>query len=347
MSEPRQPVIVGGARTPVGRLLGSLASKSASDLGGVAIAGALQRAGIGPDRVQYVIMGQVLQAGAGQITARQAAVAAGIAMDVPALTVNKVCLSGLDAIALASQLIRLGEYDVIVAGGMESMTLAGLTDAFDHLSMGESTENSGRLLGISRAEQDEFAAMSHQRAAAAAKNGLFAAEIVPVPVQHKGEQLNVTQDEGIRPGTTVETLAKLKPAFGRDGTITAGTASQISDGAAAVVVMSAEAAQQAGADVLAEIGAHGNVAGPDNSLHSQPSHAIRQALAKAGRDIKDLDLIEINEAFAAVAIQSTRDLGITNDIVNVNGGAIALGHPIGASGARIALHLANELRRRG
>jgi acetyl-CoA C-acetyltransferase len=373
MSEPRQPVIAGGARTPVGRLLGSLASKSASDLGGVAIAGALQRAGIGPDRVQYVIMGQVLQAGAGQITARQAAVAAGIAMDVPALTVNKVCLSGLDAIALASQLIRLGEYDVIVAGGMESMTQAphllknsragykygpvtvadsmaldGLTDAFDHLSMGESTENSGRLLGITREEQDEFAAASHQRAAAAAKNGLFAAEIVPVAIrQREGEQLNVTQDEGIRPGTTVETLARLKPAFGRDGTITAGTASQISDGAAAVVVMSAEAARRAGADVLAEIGAHGNVAGPDNSLHSQPSNAIRQALAKAGHDIKDLDLIEINEAFAQVAIQSMRDLNVKTDIVNVNGGAIAIGHPIGASGARIALHLASELRRRG
>ena len=356
----------------MGRLLGSLASKSASDLGGVAIAGALQRAGIGPDRVQYVIMGQVLQAGAGQITARQAAVAAGIAMDVPAVTVNKVCLSGLDAIALASQLIRLGEYDVIVAGGMESMTqsphllqnsragykygpvtmadsmaLDGLTDAFDHLSMGESTENSGRKLGITRAEQDEFAAMSHQRAAAAAKNGLFAAEIVPVPVTVKREQLDVTQDEGIRPGTTVETLAKLKPAFGPDGTITAGTASQISDGAAAVVVMSAEAARQAGLDVLAEIGAHGNVAGPDNSLHSQPSNAIKQALAKAGRTTADLDLIEINEAFAAVAIQSMRDLGINNDIVNVNGGAIAIGHPIGASGARIALHLAHELRRGG
>ena len=356
----------------MGRLLGSLASKSASDLGGVAIAGALQRARIGPDRVQYVIMGQVLQAGAGQITARQAAVAAGIAMDVPALTVNKVCLSGLDAIALASQLIRLGEYDVIVAGGMESMTqsphllqnsragykygpvtvedsmaLDGLTDAFDHLSMGESTENSGRKLGITREEQDEFAAMSHQRAAAAAKNGLFAAEIVPVPVMVKREPLNVTQDEGIRPGTTVETLAKLKPAFGPDGTITAGTASQISDGAAAVVVMSADAARQAGLDVLAEIGAHGNVAGPDNSLHSQPSNAIKQALAKAGRTTADLDLIEINEAFAAVAIQSMRDLGIKNDIVNVNGGAIAIGHPIGASGARIALHLAHELRRRG
>ncbi len=262
---------------------------------------------------------------------------------------------------------------MIVAGGMESMTRAphllpnsragykygpvelidsmafdGLTDAFDHLSMGESTENSGRKLGITRQQQDEFAAMSHQRAAAAAKNGLFAAEIAPVGIQQRGgEALTVTQDEGIRPGTTVETLARLRPAFGQDGTITAGTASQISDGAAAVVVMSAEAAQQAGVKVLAEIGANGNVAGPDNSLHSQPSNAIKQALAKAGLTAADLDLIEINEAFAAVAIQSIRDLGITNDIVNVNGGAIAIGHPIGASGARIALHLANELRRRG
>ena len=373
MSEPRQPVIVGGARTPVGRLMGSLASKSASELGGVAIAGALRRAGIGPEQVQYVIMGQVLQAGAGQITARQAAVAAGLAMDIPAVTVNKVCLSGLDAIALASQLIRLGEYDVIVAGGMESMTQAphllrnsragyrfgpvtvddsmaldGLTDAFDHLSMGESTENSVRKLGITRAEQDEFAALSHQRAATAAKNGLFADEIVAVQVpQRGGEPLSVTEDEGIRPGTTAQTLGKLKAAFGQDGTITAGTSSQISDGAAAVVVMSAEAAQRAGAQVLAEIGAHGNVAGPDNSLHSQPSNAIKQALAKAGLTVPDLDLIEINEAFAVVAIQSMRDLDVSPDIVNVNGGAIALGHPIGASGARIALHLANELRRRG
>jgi acetyl-CoA C-acetyltransferase len=372
MSEPRQPVMAGGARTPVGRLLGSLASKSASELGGVAIAGALKAAGIGPGQVQYVIMGQVLQAGAGQITARQAAVAAGIGMDVPALTVNKVCLSGLDAIALAAQLIRLGEYDVIVAGGMESMTQAphllknsragykygpvqledsmaldGLTDAFDHLSMGESTERSGRKLGITREEQDEFAAASHQRAAAAAKNGLFAAEIVPVPVQLKGEQLNVTEDEGIRPGTTAQTLAKLRPSFAADGTITAGTSSQISDGAAAVVVMSAQAAQKAGVTALAEIGAIGNVAGPDNSLHSQPANAIKQALAKAGRTTENLDLIEINEAFAVVAIQSMRELGVTSDIVNVNGGAIAIGHPIGASGARIALHLAHELRRRG
>jgi acetyl-CoA C-acetyltransferase len=387
MSEPRQPVIVGAARTPVGRLLGSLASHSASELGGVAIAAALDRAGLRPDQVQYTIMGQVLQAGAGQITARQAAVAAGIPMSVPAVTVNKVCLSGLDAIALASQLIRLGEYDVIVAGGMESMTRAphllvnsragykygpvtvedsmaldGLTDAFDHLSMGESTENSGRELGITREQQDEFAAMSHQRAAAATKNGLFAAEIVGVPVPHaraggsggvvppgqdSGETLTVTQDEGIRPGATVEALAKLRPAFGKDGTITAGTASQISDGAAAVVVMSAEAAERAGVRVLAEIGAHGNVAGPDNSLHSQPSHAIRQALDKAGLTPSDLDLIEINEAFAVVAIQSMRDLGVGPDVVNVNGGAIAIGHPIGASGARLAVHLCYELGRRG
>jgi acetyl-CoA C-acetyltransferase len=375
MSDSRQPVLVGGARTPVGRLLGSLASKSASDLGGVAIAAALERAGVAPDQVQYVIMGQVLQAGAGQITARQAAVAAGICMTVPALTVNKVCLSGLDAIALASQLIRLGEYDVVVAGGMESMTRAphlllnsragykygpvtvedsmaldGLTDAFDHLSMGESTERSGRQLGITREQQDEYAAMSHQRAAAAAKNGLFAAEIAGVPVSSKGEALTVTEDEGIRPGTTAQTLARLKPAFSQDGTITAGTSSQISDGAAAVVVTSADYAERAGLNVLAEIGAHGNVAGPDNSLHSQPSNAIKQALAKtgmAGRPVSDLDLIEINEAFSVVAIQSMRELGVGPDIVNVNGGAIAIGHPIGASGARLAVHLCYELRRRG
>jgi acetyl-CoA C-acetyltransferase len=373
MSEPRQPVIVGGARTPVGRLLGSLASKSASELGGVAIAGALERAGVRPDQVDYVIMGQVLQAGAGQIPARQAAVAAGIPMTVPALTVNKVCLSGLDAIALAAQAIRLGEHDVVVAGGMESMTrtphllpnsragykygpfevldsmaLDALTDAFDHLSMGESTENSGRKLGITREQQDEFAARSHQRAATAVKDGLFAAEIVGVPIpQRGGEPLLVTEDEGIRANTTVESLAKLRPAFAKDGTITAGSASQISDGAAAVVVMSAEAAERDGLTILAEIGAHGNVAGPDNSLHSQPSHAISQALAKAGKSVSDLDLIEINEAFAIVAIQSMRDLGVNPDIVNVNGGAIALGHPVGASGARIALHLVNELGRRG
>ena len=348
----------------MGRLLGSLAGKSASDLGGVAIAAALARAGVGPDQVQYVVLGHVLQAGCGQITARQAAVKAGIPLTAPAVTINRVCLSGLDAIAYAAQLIRLGEYDVIVAGGMESMTQAphllpksrtgfkygpvtmidsmaydGLTDAFDQVSMGESTEGHVAKLGITRAEQDEFAARSHQRAAAAAKNGLFAAEITDVE--------GVADDEGIRPDTTVQTLAKLRPAFGADGTITAGTASQISDGAAAVVVMSARAAAAAGLQVLAEIGAHGNVAGPDNSLHSQPSNAIKQALGKAGLGVADLDLIEINEAFAAVAIQSMRDLGVGPEQVNVNGGAIAIGHPIGASGARLAVHLCYELARRG
>ena len=365
-------VIVHGARTPMGRLLGSLKDFSGADLGGVAIKAALERSGVTPDQVQYVIMGQVLQAGAGQIASRQAAVKAGIPMTTPAMTLNKVCLSGLDAIAQAADLIRLGEYDVVVAGGMESMTRAphlllnsragykygpvtvedsmaldGLTDAFDHLSMGESTERSGRELGITREQQDEFAARSHQRAAAAAKNGLFAAEIAGVPVRHKGEQLTVTEDEGIRPGTTAETLARLRPAFSTDGTITAGTSSQISDGAAAVVVTSAEYAERAGLPVLAEIGAHGNVAGPDNSLHSQPSNAIKQALAKAGRSVPDLDLIEINEAFAIVALQSMRDLGVGPDVVNVNGGAIAIGHPIGASGARLAVHLCYELGRRG
>jgi acetyl-CoA C-acetyltransferase len=367
------PVIVGAARTPVGRLLGSLASKSASDLGGVAIAAALERAGVPASQVQYVIMGQVLQAGAGQITARQAAVAAGIPMIVPAVTINKVCLSGLNAIAYAAQLIRLGEYDVVVAGGMESMTnaphllpksragykygpvelqdsmaLDGLTDAFDHVSMGESTERHISALGISRADQDEFAARSHQRAAEATKNGLFAAEIVPVQIPAKGgETLAVTEDEGIRPGTTAETLGKLRPAFAKDGTITAGTASQISDGAAAVVVISAAAAAAAGIKPLAEIVASGSVAGPDNSLHSQPSNAIKQALGKAALSVDDVDLIEINEAFAAVGIQSMRDLGIGPEKVNVNGGAIAIGHPIGASGARLAVHLVYELGRRG
>src|SRR3954447_20740562 len=373
MSDSRQPVIAGAARTPVGRLLGALASKSASELGGVAIAAALQRAGVAPGQVEYVIMGQVLQAGAGPITARQAAVAAGIGMTAPALTVNKVCLSGLDAIALASQLIRLGEYDVVVAGGMESMTRAphlllnsragykygpvtvedsmaldGLTDAFDHLSMGESTERSGRELGITREQQDEFAVRSHQLAAAPARNGVFAAEVAPVPIpQRGGEAITVTEDEGIRPGTTRETLARLRPAFGQDGTITAGTASQISDGAAAVVVTTKDFAERAGLRVIAEIGSHGNVAGPDNSLHSQPSNAIKQALAKASLDVSDLNLVEINEAFSVVALQSVRELGVDPDIVNVDGGAIAIGHPIGASGARIALHLCLELGRRG
>ncbi|MER7399481.1 acetyl-CoA C-acetyltransferase [Streptomyces sp. NPDC000151] len=366
-------VIVAGARTPMGRLLGSLKSFSGADLGGFAIKAALDRAGIGGDQVQYVIMGQVLQAGAGQIPARQAAVKAGIPMNVPALTVNKVCLSGLDAIALADQLIRAGEFDVIVAGGQESMTNAphllpksrggykygavemldamahdGLTDAFENVAMGESTEKHNTRLGIRRPEQDEIAARSHQRAAAAQKNGLFEAEITPVEIpQRKGEAVVFSQDEGIRGETTAESLGKLRPAFAKDGTITAGTSSQISDGAAAVVVMSKAKAEELGLEWIAEIGAHGNVAGPDNSLQSQPSNAITHALGKEGLGVEDLDLIEINEAFAAVAVQSMKDLGVSPEKVNVNGGAIALGHPIGMSGARIVLHLALELKRRG
>ncbi|MFE5517858.1 acetyl-CoA C-acetyltransferase [Streptomyces virginiae] len=366
-------VIVAGARTPMGRLLGSLKSFSGADLGGFAIKSALDRAGISGDQVQYVIMGQVLQAGAGQIPARQAAVEAGIPMNVPALTINKVCLSGLDAIALADQLIRAGEFDIVVAGGQESMTNAphllpktregykygavemldamaydGLTDAFENIAMGESTEKHNTRLGIERAPQDEFAAASHQRAAAAQKNGVFEAEIVPVEIpQRKGDPVIFSTDEGIRPETTVESLGKLRPAFAKDGTITAGTSSQISDGAAAVVVMSKAKAEELGLEWIAEIGAHGNVAGPDNSLQSQPSNAILHALKKEGLEVSDLDLIEINEAFAAVAVQSMKDLGVTPEKVNVNGGAIALGHPIGMSGARVVLHLALELKRRG
>jgi len=366
-------VIVGGARTPMGRLLGNLKDFPATQLGAVAIRAALRRAGVAPEQVQYVIMGQVLQAGSGQLPARQAAVAAGIPMSVPALTVNKVCLSGLDAIALADQLIRAGEFDIVVAGGMESMTnaphlmmgsrggykygdvvirdhmaLDGLTDAYDQVSMGESTDRHSRRYGISREDQDEFGAASHQRAAAAQKNGVFAEEIVPVEVpQRRGEPIVIAEDEGIRPDTTPQTLAKLRPAFGADGTITAGTSSPISDGAAAVVVMSEAKARELGLTWLAEIGAHGNVAGPDNSLHAQPANAIAHALRKAGLTVADLDLVEINEAFAAVGIQSTRELGLRADIVNVNGGAIALGHPIGMSGARLVLTLAMELRRRG
>jgi acetyl-CoA C-acetyltransferase len=369
----REAVVTGGARTPIGRLLGALSDFSAVELGGIAIKAALDRSGIEPDQVEYVIMGQVLQAGAGQIPARQAAVRAGVPMTVPALTINKVCLSGLDAIALAAQLIRAGEFDVVVAGGMESMTSAphllpaarrgirygsaelvdsmaldGLTDAFDQVSMGESTERHNARLGIGRAEQDEFAARSHQRAAEAIKNGLFAEEIVPVPVpQKRGDPLWFDTDEGVRADTTADVLSRLRPSFAADGTITAGSASQISDGACAVVVMSAQAAADAGVPVLAEIGAHGVVAGPDNSLQSQPANAIARALTRSGLFVKDLDLIEINEAFAAVALQSMRELDVGSEIVNVNGGAIALGHPIGMSGARIALHLMHELRRRG
>ena len=366
-------VIVAGARTPIGRLLGSLKDFSATDLGGLAIKAALERAGVAPDQVDYVIMGQVLQAGLGQMPARQAAVKAGIPMRVPSLLINKVCLSGLDAIALADQLIRAGEFEIVVAGGMESMTNAphllpksrsgykygsvevidhmaydGLTDAYEDIPMGESTERHNVKLGLTREEQDEFAARSHQRSAAAIKNGLFDDEIVPVEIpQRKGEPLVFKEDEGVRADTTVEVLAKLRPSFTMEGTITAGSSSQISDGACAVVVMSKSKAEELGLSWLAEIGAHGVVAGPDNSLQSQPSNAIRHALSKEGLTVDDLDLIEINEAFAAVGVQSMKDLGVDADRVNVNGGAISLGHPIGMSGARLALHLALELKRRG
>jgi acetyl-CoA C-acetyltransferase len=366
-------VIVNGARTPMGRLLGSLKDFSGADLGGVAIKAALERSGVAPDQVQYVIMGQVLLAGAGQIPARQAAHKAGIPLTVPALTINKVCLSGLDAIALADQLIRAGEFDIIVAGGQESMTNAphllpksrsgykygsievldamafdGLTDIFENIPMGESTDNVNKRLGLQREEQDEFSARSHQRAALAQKNGIFDEEITPVLIpQRKGDPIEFREDEGIRGDTTVESLAKLRPAFTKDGTITAGSSSQISDGAAAVVVMSKAKAEELGLTWIAEIGAHGNVAGPDNSLQSQPSNAIQDALRKENLTVADLDLVEINEAFAAVGVQSMKDLGVDEDIVNVNGGAIALGHPIGMSGARLALTLAYELKRRG
>ncbi|MFY2787834.1 acetyl-CoA C-acetyltransferase [Rhodococcus sp. MALMAid1271] len=367
-------VIVAGARTPVGRFSGALKDFSGSDLGGIAIKGALDKSGVAPDQIDYVIMGQVLTAGAGQIPARQAAVAAGIPMSVPALTINKVCLSGVDAIALADQLIRAGEFEIIVAGGQESMTQAphmleksragfkygdvtmrdhlaydGLYDIFTDQAMGALTEQRNQNTEvISREEQDTFAAASHQKAAAAWKNGVFDNEVVPVSIpQRKGEPIQFTADEGIRADTTVDSLGKLRPAFDKAGTVTAGSASQISDGAAAVVVMSKEKAESLGLTWLAEIGAHGVVAGPDSTLQSQPARAIAKACEKDGIDPKDLDVVEINEAFAAVGIASTRELGIDPEIVNVNGGAISIGHPLGLSGARIALHLALELQRRG
>ncbi|HJP77827.1 MAG TPA: acetyl-CoA C-acetyltransferase [Pseudonocardiaceae bacterium] len=373
MSPVSGSVIVAGARTPIGRLLGSLKDFTGPQLGGFAIKAALEKAGVTPDQVQYVIMGQVLTAGVGQIPARQAAVHAGISMDVPALTINKVCLSGLDAIALADQLIRAGEFDIIVAGGQESMTQAphllpksragfkygdttlvdhmaydGLFCAFDQMAMGASTEKYNSRYDITRADQDEFAARSHQRAAAAIKDGVFADEITPISIpQRKGDPIVFDTDEGVRGDTTAESLGKLRPAFAADGTITAGSASQISDGAAAVVVMSKAKAEELGLTWLAEIGAHGVVAGPDASLHEQPSNAIKKACEKAGITPSDLDLVEINEAFAAVGVVSANKLGLSEDKVNVNGGAIAVGHPIGMSGARLALHLALELKRRG
>jgi acetyl-CoA C-acetyltransferase len=366
-------VIVAGARTPIGKMSGALTSFTAMDLGGVAIKAALERAGIAGDDVDFVYMGQVLGAGQGQMTARQAAVKAGIPMTVPATTINKVCLSGLNAVILADQLINAGEADVVVAGGMESMTNAphllpnaragyrigdgtlvdsmmydGLTDAFDHISMGLATDRHTTTASIDRAAQDEYSARSHERAAAAMKDGRFDAEITPVEVpQRKGDPILVTEDEGVRPGTTAESLGALRPAFDKAGTITAGNASQISDGAGAMIVMSRAEAERRGCTILAEVLSYGMVAGPDNSLLNQPSRAILKALGKIDKKPSDVGLYELNEAFASVAIASTQELGISEDIVNVDGGAIALGHPIGASGARVGLHAILELQRRG
>ena len=366
-------VIVAGARTPIGRLLGGLKDFSAADLGGFAIKGALEKAGVSGDQVDYLIMGQVIQAGAGQNPARMAGVKGGIPMNVPSITINKVCLSGINAIAMADQLIRAGEHDIIVAGGMESMTNAphllpksregfkygdvslvdsmaydALFDQFTNQAMGVLTEECNAAAhNLTREEQDTFAARSHQMAAAAAKNGVFDEEIVPVSVKTRGGEVQVTTDEGVRGETTAEALAKLRAAFAKEGTITAGSSSQISDGACAVVVMSKEKAEELGLEWLAEIGASGQVAGPDSTLQLQPAAAIEKAVKKEGISVQDVDLFEINEAFAAVGISSARELGVDEEKVNVNGGAIALGHPVGMSGARIVLHLALELKRRG
>jgi acetyl-CoA C-acetyltransferase len=367
-------VIVSFARTPIGKLSGALASLTAMDLGGRAIQGALERGGVGPEQVDYVVMGQVLQAGQGQITARQAAANAGIPMTVPALTINKVCLSGLNAVYLADQMIQAGDAEIVVAGGMESMTNApyllpkaragyrmgngelldsliqdGLWCAFDAVHMGSGTERyTGQFGGLTREAQDELAAKSHERAATAQKEGRFADEITPVQIpQRKGDPILVEEDEGVRPETTAESLARLKPAFDADGSITAGNASQISDGAAAIIVTSRSKAEELGLTPVAELVSFGMVAGPDTSLLRQPSRAIKRALEPIDKTTADLDLVELNEAFAAVGLASTKDLGISDDIVNVNGGAIALGHPIGMSGARVLLTLINELRRRG
>ncbi|WP_285114626.1 acetyl-CoA C-acetyltransferase [Leifsonia sp. fls2-241-R2A-40a] len=366
-------VILSAARTPLGKIKGALASLTAVQLGTIAVQSALERSGLGADAVDTVLFGQVLQAGAGQNPARQTAIGAGIGWDVPATTINKVCLSGLTAVIDAARLIRTGEATVVVAGGQESMTNAphilpgsrmgwsygsiqaldsaahdGLTDAFDGVSMGASTESYTEKLGLTRQAQDEFAARSHQRAGAAATNGVFDEEIAPVTIpQRRGEPLVVRTDEGVRPDSTAETLAGLRPSFAEGGTLTAGNSSPLSDGAAALVLTSRENAERLGLEWLALVGSSGQVAGPDNSLHSQPSRAIDAALRRAGWDVSELDLVEINEAFAAVALQSMADLGLDPEKVNLHGGAIALGHPIGASGARLAGHAAHELARRG
>ena len=366
-------VILGGARTPIGKLSGALAGFSAMELGGFAIAAALERSGVTADQVDYVFMGQVLQAGQGQITARQAAVNGGISMSVPATTINKVCLSGLNSIFLADLLIQAGAADVVVAGGMESMTRApyllpgaragyrlgdgelvdsmmydGLYCQFDHCAMGLGTERYNAVVGISREAQDAFAALSHERAAAAIKDGRFAEEIVNVSVpQRKGDPIVVDTDEGVRPGTTAESLGGLKPAFDKAGTVTAGNASQISDGGAAVIVTSRATADALGVTPLGEVLGYGQVAGPDASLLVQPANAIKKGLAQAGKTVGEVDLFEINEAFAVVGLASMADLGISDEVTNVNGGAIALGHPIGMSGTRLALTALYELKRRG
>ena len=366
-------VILAAARTPQGRLNGQLASFTAVELGAHAIRSAIAASGVDAGRVDAVIMGQVLQAGAGQNPARQSAIAAGIGWNVPTVTINKVCLSGLTAVIDAARLIRSGDATVVVAGGQESMTRAphllpgsrqgwtygavqaldvaahdGLTDAFDGQSMGLSTETRNLALGIDRTSQDNVAAQSHQRAALAAKNGVFDDEIAPISVkQRKGDPLVVSTDEGVRPNTSIETLAGLKAAFVMDGTITAGNSSPLSDGASALVLASRKFAEDNGLEYLAVVGKPGQVAGPDNSLHSQPSHAIQSALDRAGWSTADLDFIEINEAFGSVAVQSLKDLDYPLEKCNIHGGAIALGHPIGASGARLALHAAHELKRRG
>ncbi|HUY73938.1 MAG TPA: acetyl-CoA C-acetyltransferase [Candidatus Dormibacteraeota bacterium] len=366
-------VIVAGARTPFGKFGGAFKDVPAKTLGAHAIREALARAGVKGSDVDYVIMGQVLQAGAGQITARQAAIEAGVPQEVPAITINKVCLSGINAIALADQLIRAGEVDVVVAGGMESMSEApylvpkarfgarmgntqmvdsmvhdGLWSTFTGQHMGESSDEINRELEISREEQDAWAARSYQRAERAWESGVFGDEVVVVALpQKRGDPLKVDRDEGLRPGTTAESLGKLPPAFKQDGTITAGNAAQISDGAVAVVVMSRERAQKLRIEPLVEIVAHGMSADRYSWLHTVPALALSNALKKAGLDVGDLDLVEINEAFAAVALNATRMLGIDEDRVNVNGGAVALGHPIGASGARLVLTVAHELKRRG
>ena len=366
-------VIVSSARTPIGRLSGALSSLSAADLGGHAIRAALARGGVSPELVDYVYVGQVIQAGSGQMPARQAAVKAGISLDVPSIGLNKACLSGIDAVYLADLMIQAGDADVVVAAGMESMTQApyllqdaragyrmgngalldsmlrdGLVCGLEDIHMGESTERATQAHGgITREAMDDLAAKSHERAANAAKEGRFT-EIEPIEIpQRKCDPIVIEADEGIRPGTTIASLAGLRPAFDGDGSITAGNASQISDGGAAVVVMSKAKAEELGIEPLAELLAFGNVAGPDTSLLHQPSGAIKQALGKLGQEVSALDLIEINEAFAAVGVASMQDLGVTDEIVNVNGGAIALGHPIGMSGARVVLTLVDELRRRG